>query len=443
MALPVTVQAQATITPTSIELTLTQGACVTEEITVVTGPAPPPMLDVAFVFDATGSMHDVIGVMKNRAVEIMNNLRALVPDTAFCVASLMDYPDISGDSDAYPWHVHQDITTYIDATADGILDIELGDGGDEEECYLRALYETQSLSWRPNARRIVILLGDSYPRDPDPGRDKPLALDDVGAQLASEDISVIGIHSGGWKTTSFFNAIADLTAGQAFQVEDAAEVPAAIQQLISAQVVRFSRLSLRAVDEFADWVTITSSSYHDVGSEETVHFDVQICNRSTNPIDETLEFDLTVEGDGVELGRTAIILHSLAPTATPTPTPTPTSTFTPTRTPTPTATLTPTSTPTPTPTTTPTSTSTPTPTRVPLIYWPTQGKFPCLPCIILLPLLLLGLLLRLLHARHCQPPQRVVRPDVKRPPVTPVSPVKKKRPKKPDADVTHGRPRKR
>ena len=421
--------AQAIITPASIELKLAQGACANDQVMVTTDPAPPPVLDVAFVFDATGSMGDVIGVMKSRSLEIMNTVRTLVLNTAFAVASFMDYPDISGDSDAYPWQVHQDITTDIDATADGIRDIKLGHGGDNEECYLRALYEAQFLSWRPGVRRIVILLGDSYPRDPDPGRDEPLTLNDVGTQLASADIGVIGVYSGGWKTSSFFNAIADLTGGQAFQIKDATEVPAAIQQLISAQVVRFNRLSLRAADEFVDWVTITPARYHDVGPEQPVRFDVQICNRSTSPVDETVEFDLIAEGDGVELGRTAVTLRSLAPTATPTPTPTPTSTVTPTCTPTPTA--------------TPTPTPTPTPTRVPAIYWPTQGEFPCLPFIILLPLLLLALVFWLLHARRRGPPSRpVARPSrASRPAPPSYKPVE--RPKKRDQGkpVTHGRKR--
>ena len=140
----------------------------------------------------------------------------------------------------------------------------------------------------------------------------------------------------------------------------------------------------------------------------------------------------------------ALNLQVPTPTPTPTPsvTPTPPPTPTPTRTPTPT--VTPTPLPTPTPTVTPTPTITPTPAPISIIYWPSKGEFPCLPFIILLPLLL-GLLLWLLLKQRGAPPSR----QVSRPsrPSRPAPPSYKpgERPKKRDRgkDVTHGRPRKR
>lgn len=460
MALPVTIQAQATITPPSIELTLAQGGCATEEVTVTTSLAPPPMLDVALVFDASGSMGEVTKAMNDNALQIVNQLRAIVPDTAFTVASFIDYPHLSGENSDYPWLVHQDMTTNAAAVAravDEILVID-GAGGDNPEAYSRALYELQFLGWRQDSRRITILFGDAYPRDPDPGHGESLSRDQAIQAAADASISIIGIYSGGSTTARYFDDVARDTGGQAFQLTHASEAPTVIQQLVQTQVAYINRLTLRVAGEgYADWVAVSPTQYTDVGYSETIRFQVQLCNRDSAPTGEPYAFDLVVEGDGAKIGRIPVVITPILPTSTPTFTPTLTATPMPTFTPTPTATPTPTSTPThtptatltptatPTPTNTSTPTTTPTPTRVPPIYWPTQGEFPCLPLIILLPLLLLGLFLWLLRARRRgAPPRRVARPSRSSRPAPPsYKPVERRKKRDVDRDVTHGRPKKR
>ncbi len=58
-----------------------------------TGLLTTPQVDVVFAIDLTGSMSDEISIVKSKAVEIMNNIRAKVPDSNFGLVSFMDYPN--------------------------------------------------------------------------------------------------------------------------------------------------------------------------------------------------------------------------------------------------------------------------------------------------------------------------------------------------------------
>jgi hypothetical protein len=62
-------------------------------------------VDIAFLFDATGSMRNIIGTVQRNAVSILEQLRAKNPNTAFGVASFGDY----GGSEPV-WALDQDIT---------------------------------------------------------------------------------------------------------------------------------------------------------------------------------------------------------------------------------------------------------------------------------------------------------------------------------------------
>jgi hypothetical protein len=48
--------------------------------------------DIMFVFDATGSMEDEIDEVKSSATNIMSDIRAVIADSRFGLASFADYP---------------------------------------------------------------------------------------------------------------------------------------------------------------------------------------------------------------------------------------------------------------------------------------------------------------------------------------------------------------
>jgi hypothetical protein len=193
--------------------------------------AEQPDLDVVFAFDLTGSMTPVLESAKSNSTTLMSQIAGLVPNSAFGVCSFADYlgtygacgyEGVFGELDDFPWRLDQDVTTTTTLVSDAInrLALTQGLGGDPPEAYARALYETQFLGWRPNARRIVVIFEDELPHDcnldfygcgmdmgfecstgVDPGRDGIVGTADdltwqrVAADLRAAGVAVIAVQS--------------------------------------------------------------------------------------------------------------------------------------------------------------------------------------------------------------------------------------------------------
>ncbi|GAG34105.1 unnamed protein product, partial [marine sediment metagenome] len=190
------------------------GQCVEEEITFEAGDLRINRVDVVFLIDASGSMGDEIDEVQDQSAEIMESVRALVSDSAFGVASFVDYAEFTdskydstyGTGDDYPYRLDQDVTKDTEDIRAALNRIELLYGDDMPESYSRALWEMQFLDWRKNSKRIVILFGDAHPHDRtffdvdygvDPGRDEiegtedDLVFEDAVRDLVDERITVI------------------------------------------------------------------------------------------------------------------------------------------------------------------------------------------------------------------------------------------------------------
>jgi hypothetical protein len=302
------------------------GQCVEEEITFETEDLRINRVDVVFLIDASGSMEAVIDEVQAQSIEIMESVRALVPDSAFGVASFVDYSEFTdskydsmyGSGDDYPYRLDQDITEDTEDIQAALDRIELLYGNDMPESYSRALWEMQFLDWREDSKRIVILFGDAHPHDRtffdidygvDPGRDEigdtedDLAFEDVVRDLVDERITVIGVNSGYESDEAIrtFEYVAEETGGLYFPLYDAGDIPDAVAQSIEEEVSVIDLLTVRAVAGYEDWITITPDSYTGIGSFETVEFTVRICPLDGRADDGTYDIDLILDGDGAAL----------------------------------------------------------------------------------------------------------------------------------------------
>lgn len=323
--------AQATITPNRIEVTLESGACADKVVKVTLSESPIPQLDVVLVIDVTGSMSDIISEVTRSAGEIVANTRSLVPDAAFALATLADYPGGGGlfslftgygGPDDYPWRMEQDFTQDEAEIQTALNQIALKDGGDAPESYLRALYETQFLSWREGSRRIVLLFGDSTPHDPDPGRDgtentaDDLTLEGVISELVRDNITVLGIYTDE-EVRSFYQTVAVRTGGQSFHLSHTEMVPQAIHQLLEATIARIHTLTLRPSTAGAAWMQWQPIAYYEVPAPADREFALRLCVPEGTPGGD-YNFDLTVMGDGAILGRIPVLIHVIEIAVSPT-----------------------------------------------------------------------------------------------------------------------------
>ena len=63
-----------TVAPSTFTVTLEPTETTSFDLTINTGPAPIPKIDVVFAIDRTGSMGDEIDVVKDTAVDVMNDI---------------------------------------------------------------------------------------------------------------------------------------------------------------------------------------------------------------------------------------------------------------------------------------------------------------------------------------------------------------------------------
>jgi hypothetical protein len=214
---------------------------------------PPPShepLDILFLFDTTASMSNVIRAVRDAARANMSALRRISSNAKFAVASFGDYP-LYDDLHGYPWRLDQDFSSESALIQRALDGLQVVDGGDIPEAYSRALFESQFLSWRPDARRFVILFGDAPAHDAnfygrnfgvDPGRDgipgtpDDLRLMDVVEQLARKQITIIPVYDTTRGPTKAllsdairgFAMMAKETGGLTMPVGSASDIPEAI-----------------------------------------------------------------------------------------------------------------------------------------------------------------------------------------------------------------------
>lgn len=204
-------------------------------------------LDLCFVVDTTGSMGDDIENAKNNMENILEHLAAKTTNYRVALIDYRDYPDRSGDSDDYPYRVQLTFTNDNHSITSAINGLDLGDGGDTKETVYAALVAAVKMDWRTDAKKVIIILGDAAPLDPEPVTG--LTYDDVLLALFNADISIdyddsdgrvtdsldqsmINVFSIGTSASSgaedFFEDISGSTGGSYASVDDASQVSDAI-----------------------------------------------------------------------------------------------------------------------------------------------------------------------------------------------------------------------
>lgn len=200
-------------------------------------------IDLCFVVDTTGSMSDDIGNAKENMVSILSELEAKSADYRVALVDYRDFESRSGSGD-YPAKIQLEFSSNNDEIIAAINSLDLGYGGDDPETVYSGINETLKLDWRARAQKIIIILGDAPPHDPEPDTDytyedvlTSLYNADIGIDLGNSDERVLGapedskmavysIGIGGG--LDFFEEIAEATGGKYTEIADADQVSDAI-----------------------------------------------------------------------------------------------------------------------------------------------------------------------------------------------------------------------
>lgn len=245
-------------------------------------------LDLCFVVDTTGSMGDDIDNARENMSDILANLAEKSADYRVALIDYRDYPERTKDSKDYPCKVQLSFTNDNDRITQAINKLDLGYGGDDEETLFSALMQASKLDWRKNARKIIIVLGDAPPHDPEPVSDytylqvlTALIGADIGIDFESSDdrvtngltLDMISVYSIGADASDsaedFFKKISENTGGAYVGVEDASEVGDAIIDSIKQIEI------ITTVDAMLDFGTELADKDIDIYSDDEYCFTVK------------------------------------------------------------------------------------------------------------------------------------------------------------------------
>ena len=204
-------------------------------------------LDLCFVVDTTGSMEDDIDNAKENMSNILDTLAQKTSDYRVSLIDYRDYESRTGYAYDYPYKIQLSFTNDSEQIKNSIYNLDLGNGGDDKETVYSALIEASRLDWREDAKKVIIILGDAPPLDPEP--ETGYTYSDVSAALYASDIgldydksdkrvtdfidgSLINVYSIGTnasdEATDFFREISEDTGGSFLSVDNASEVSDAI-----------------------------------------------------------------------------------------------------------------------------------------------------------------------------------------------------------------------
>ncbi len=243
------VHAGGAVTPRVVELVIQPGNSGSADFHVAIPPMAPSYepLDIAFVFDGTGSMHDEIADFQRSIDTILNHIARRSTNVRYAIAQFGDHADIrpcSGPGAGANLPVWQLLTDFTPDPAIAKSAVSRTDtpwhGCDTPEAYLEALAEARQLSWRPEATKFVVIVGDAEARSPDRGYDDVIGTEDdldfkrVTDSYRSDGITIVGIFApGGPEVARSFALLAEPTPnGMAIPLDRGTSVANAIEKAI-------------------------------------------------------------------------------------------------------------------------------------------------------------------------------------------------------------------
>jgi len=332
-----------TVTPPSIEATLSAGTGLPEHKTVFLTP-DIRRSDIMFAVDLTESMVGELENLKANSKEIVTRLAPLVNDLRFGLISFEDYPGaysgpencdrnaIYGTDTDEPYRLELPLTDNLLAFEAAVDSLLLGNGSDSPESYSRVLWESTAdpfIGWRLGSLRLLVSFGDDVPHDcdvgaclgtggqnwgKDPGRDgvvgtaDDLAILDVLDEMAAGHITLVHFDSSdGAVFLPLWSCFAGITGGLAQGLSPDGSVPPDVDladlvfDTLMAQARHCDALTMAPCPGFEEWLfSISPTEITNVLLPTRAEFDLVIGPPPGTPSgDHTFTMDVLCDGSVV------------------------------------------------------------------------------------------------------------------------------------------------
>lgn len=166
-------------------------------------------IEVIFSFDTTGSMYPCLTQVRRK---IKSTVTRLMNEIALIRIGIIAHGDYCDERSTYVIKKF-DLSDDVDAICDFVQNVEPTGGGDAPECYELVLHEAQTFSWKKEASKSLVLIGDDIPHPPAHNPKKLNWRQEID-KLAQQDIATYGVQAlNRSHATPFYTEIANKSGG--------------------------------------------------------------------------------------------------------------------------------------------------------------------------------------------------------------------------------------
>lgn len=225
-------------------------------------------IDIAFVIDSTGSMKDNVGALRARVTEIMKQTEKGASSYRFALIDYKDHPKFNTQN--YLARTDVDFTSDGSVLEKGLdsLTYEGGNLGNTNASVYSGVMQAVNLKWRNGVKKIVVVIGDAPPRDPEPGTGYT-AASVAKAAYEVDPVSVYGIDTGQLSSSEFQNLVSS-SSGTTASASSPDQVSDLVNKAISSELNKpFAWIQGPYVAKVGDPVDIDAAASHAVSGSLT------------------------------------------------------------------------------------------------------------------------------------------------------------------------------
>lgn len=229
---------------------------------------PNKAVDVTFVIDSTGSMKNNVDAVRSQVKTIADETKKQTPSYRFSLIDYKDHPDFNPNN--YLARTDVDFTSDMSKIENGLgnLSYEGGNLFNTNASVYSGVMQAVNLKWRNGVKKIVIVIGDAPPRDPEPGTGYT-AASVAKAAYDVDPVSVYGIDTGDLNSTSFQRLVTSST-GTTANASSPDQVSDLVNKAISSELNKpFAWIQGPYVAKVGDPVDIDAAASHAVSGSLT------------------------------------------------------------------------------------------------------------------------------------------------------------------------------
>lgn len=225
-------------------------------------------IDIVFAIDSTGSMKDNVGALKARVRTVVKQTQKGASSYRFALVDYKDHPKF--DFQNYLARTDVDFTSDESTLEKGLdsLTYEGGNLGNTNASVYSGVMQAVNMKWRNGVKKIVVVIGDAPPRDPEPGTGYT-AASVAKAAYDVDPVSVYGIDTGQLNSTSFQTLVTSST-GTTANASSPDQVSDLVNKAISSELNKpFAWIQGPYVAKVGDPVDIDAAASHAVSGSLT------------------------------------------------------------------------------------------------------------------------------------------------------------------------------